>query len=71
MMLRLRKKKIWKVLQNRILHDNLVKQFGDAKWVSRKETFIMFLIIFVLGLLMYDIMNPGLPASTKKEPYII
>ena len=65
------KEKIWKVLQNRILHDNLVKQFGDAKWVSRKETFIMFLIIFVLGLLMYDIMNPGLPASTKRTLYYL
>jgi len=63
------KEKIWKVLQNRILHDNLVKQFGDAKWVSRKESFIMFLIVFVLGLLIYDIMNPDLPATTKKTMY--
>jgi len=65
------KEKIWKVLQNRILHDNLVKQFGHAKWVSRKESLIMFLIVFVLGLLIYDIMNPNLPASTKKLMYYL
>mgnify|MGYP001269273181 CR=1 FL=1 len=65
------KQKIWKVLQNRILHDNLVEQFGDAKWVSRKESFIMLLIVFVLGLLIYDIMNPKLPQSTKTLLYYL
>ena len=65
------KEKIWKILQNRILHDNLVRQFGDAKWVSRKESFIMVLIVFVLGLLIYDIMNPNLPASTKTFLYYL
>jgi hypothetical protein len=29
----------------------------------------MFLIVFVLGLLTYDIMNPNLPTSTKKMMY--
>ena len=65
------KEKIWKILQNRILHDNLVKQFGDAKWVSRKESFIMVLILFVIGLLTYDIMNPNLSPETKRNLYYI
>ena len=58
--------KVHDALQHRILEDRMIQVLG-AKWrVQALEYFIMALIFFVLGLLVYDLANPELPAETKR-----
>lgn len=58
--------KVHEALQHRILEDRLINVLG-AKWrVQALEYFIMVLIFFVLGLLVFDLANPGLSPEVKR-----
>jgi voltage-gated potassium channel len=60
------KDKIWKVLQGKILENRLIEKFKYKWLVNLKETLIMGLIMFVLGLLYYDLTHPNLSLETRK-----
>ena len=58
-------KRLFTLQQKKILHKRLISKLGGEKKVNIKESLIMLLIVFVLGLLYYEFSHPTLSNEMK------